>query len=304
MVQAFDTAGAVPRTELANEFGQQRRHVGLQGERRIDHHQAVGGEASLGNDRVDMQLQTQQIADRARQVRGHALDDTAAFNRVPGEDDARAPLPVRREDRRREPLELVVGLERRIDQHQPPPLDRGDEGIEAGVAVERDDLGALVAADGPAQGGDGLRVRLAEDHPVEGSRQGEGDRRGTGIEAVARRRLHERVVRRDQRLRLRAHGRRIEPPDAGAPLLRAPGLRAFKIVTTAAGMRVDHPVGRRLALQIEQNLGQHRVLEHIREIAGVKVMAVIQGEPSARRGSTSSRRDSPRGRPRDRTGSS
>jgi len=42
-------------------------------------------------------------------------------------------------------------------------------------------------------------------------------------------------------------------------------------------MGVDDAEGRRLLAQMHENAHQHRVLDHIGEIAGVKVVAIIHG---------------------------
>ena len=57
-------------------------------------------------------------------------------------------------------------------------------------------------------------------------------------------------------------------------------LRAVEIVAAGAGMGVDDAERRRLGAQVHQNADQHRVLDDIGEVAGVKGVAIIHGRNS------------------------
>ncbi|BAU89554.1 hypothetical protein MPPM_0949 [Methylorubrum populi] len=61
------------------------------------------------------------------------------------------------------------------------------------------------------------------------------------------------------------------------PFSRAPGLVRFEIVDAEARMGVDGPKRLVLGAEMREHAGQHEVLEHIREIAGVEGVTVVQG---------------------------
>ena len=64
--------------------------------------------------------------------------------------------------------------------------------------------------------------------------------------------------------------------DAGLPFARLERSLRGEIVEPDAGMRVDDAERRRLQLQVLDDERQHHVLEHVREIAGVIGVAIVQ----------------------------
>src|SRR5262249_53564543 len=81
-----------------------------------------------------------------------------------------------------------------------------------------------------------------------------------------------RHVRRQPLLR---KARRRDAPDTVAPFPGATRLGSGKVVATAARMGVDDAERRRLAAQVQENAGEHRMLDDVGEIAGVKSMAIV-----------------------------
>jgi hypothetical protein len=65
------------------------------------------------------------------------------------------------------------------------------------------------------------------------------------------------------------------PADTAAPFARLLCFLRRQIIKPDAGMGVDHTKGLILALQIGDDLRQHRVLEHIGEIARMVAVTVI-----------------------------
>ena len=80
-----------------------------------------------------------------------------------------------------------------------------------------------------------------------------------------------------QRAGARCDRRAHEPVDAVAPFAAAPRLLSGEVVTAGAGMGVDDAERRRFLAQMHEDAHQHRVLDHIGEIAGVKGVAIIHG---------------------------
>src|SRR5215831_20771179 len=77
--------------------------------------------------------------------------------------------------------------------------------------------------------------------------------------------------------RARCDRRAHEPVDPLAPFAAAPRLLSGEVVAAGAGMGFDDAEGRGLAAQMHKDAHEHRVLHHIREIAGVKGVAIIHG---------------------------
>src|SRR5262244_3209251 len=68
-----------------------------------------------------------------------------------------------------------------------------------------------------------------------------------------------------------------EPVDPLAPFAAALRLLCGEVVAAGAGMGVDDAEGRGLAAQMHEDAHQHRVLDHIGEIAGEKGVTIIHG---------------------------
>ena len=63
--------------------------------------------------------------------------------------------------------------------------------------------------------------------------------------------------------------------DAVSPFTCPIGECAGEIIKTSTGMRVDHAIGLRFLVQVEQDAGENCVLEYIREVAGMEDMAIV-----------------------------
>jgi hypothetical protein len=75
-----------------------------------------------------------------------------------------------------------------------------------------------------------------------------------------------------------AVGRFPQTCDALAPLAGCRRLARVEAIAASAGMRVDDTERGRLLFQVFEAQHEHGVLEHIREIAGMKGVAVVHGE--------------------------
>ena len=62
-----------------------------------------------------------------------------------------------------------------------------------------------------------------------------------------------------------------------APLAAAARLGAGEIIAAGAGMGIEDAERRRLRAQMQQDAHEHRVLEDIGEVAGVKGVAIVHG---------------------------
>jgi hypothetical protein len=85
-----------------------------------------------------------------------------------------------------------------------------------------------------------------------------------------------RPVGREQGLDLGFEGH-VEPAEAVVPFARAPGLVGFEIVDAETRMGVDRPERLVLGTEMYEHPRQDEVLEHVREIAGVEGVTVVQG---------------------------
>jgi hypothetical protein len=81
-----------------------------------------------------------------------------------------------------------------------------------------------------------------------------------------------------QKVRYFGFETRVEQPsDTVLPLTGPLRLFGRQIVETDAGMGVDHPEGFVLELQIFDDAGEDRMLDHIGEVPGVIGVAVVHG---------------------------
>ena len=68
-----------------------------------------------------------------------------------------------------------------------------------------------------------------------------------------------------------------ETGDAGLPFAAAGRFRSGEIIAAGARMGVDNAVRRRLAAEMEEKAREHRVLDHISKVPGVKGVTVVHG---------------------------
>ncbi len=142
-------------------------------------------------------------------------------------------------------------------------------------------LDARIAAQVAGKRAGGLRLQLAGDQPVPRAQEGPRDRRRAGIgrELVARVERADHIeIRRQQRRHGPGERRGHQPRNAVAPFAAALRFRTGEVVEPGAGMGVDDAEGRRFLAQIMQDAREHRVLVHIGEAAGMKGVAVVQGD--------------------------
>src|SRR5262249_51402734 len=66
-----------------------------------------------------------------------------------------------------------------------------------------------------------------------------------------------------------------QPTDAVAPFTGADGGLGGEIVEAGARMGGDHAEGRRLLAEMHQDAGEHRMLEHVGEVAGVEGVTIV-----------------------------
>src|SRR6185295_1531610 len=93
------------------------------------------------------------------------------------------PFAVRSTETRRELVELVGILERRIDQHDTTPLDRRNIGVERLPAVDRDRLGALIVTEMARERRGCVRFELAGGETVLSAHERQCQQRRAGIAA-------------------------------------------------------------------------------------------------------------------------
>ena len=183
-------------------------------------------------------------------------------------------------ERLREPRELVRLLERRIDQHQPAPLLRRHIGVERGPAVDRDRLGAPVAAQiarsapRAAFGSSSQAIRRSC-----GRSSARSERRRAGIDGERAGRIERRDRRRDRaraaRARLGVERRGEQPADAVAPFAGCgspPGRRDRRGRRRHGCRSRERPPA---FPQMHEDAREHRVLDDVGEIAGVEGVAIV-----------------------------
>jgi hypothetical protein len=174
--------------------------------------------------------------------------------------------------------ELAFRFERRVDQHQTAPFLGRQMRLERQPAVERQHPDLDVAGKARLERDGGLRLDLDRRQPVPAAQQLAHEHRRARIEGEAAGGVQ------------RPHGCQIgleegrggpggrmqdEPADAARPLAGPLRLRARQIVAAGAGMGVDDPQRCILALQIEEDACQHRMLEHVGGAAGVVDVTVV-----------------------------
>jgi len=71
------------------------------------------------------------------------------------------------------------------------------------------------------------------------------------------------------------HRRTDEPADSVTPFAAALRLNSGEIVASGTGVGVDDAERRRLLAQVREDAHQHRVLDHIGEVAGMKDVTII-----------------------------
>ena len=122
------------------------------------------------------------------------------------------------------------------------------------------------------------RFDLAGDETVLGAQEAAHQRRRARIGGEPARGIagRDRVqIGSEQRARSACNAGAQEPFDAVAPFSAAGGFGSGEIIKTRSGMGVDHPIGRRFPAEMDQEAGQHRMLDDVGKIPGVKGMTVV-----------------------------
>ena len=190
-------------------------------------------------------------------------------------------------------LEFVTALEGRIDEREAAPLRRRREGNKAGVTVDLDDLAAPIAAKSGAQALRRRRMQFAENRPILGAQDFLRDERRSRIgPALENAFAHSLEIGRKQSARRGEFSRLwfFQTGDALAPLARSRRRLARQVIKPRAGVRIDETQRRVLALQIDKRARQHRMFQHVGEIAGVIFVTIIHDDLGSS-GSPESRSD-------------
>ena len=177
-----------------------------------------------------------------------------------------------------EPAELAILFKRRIDQNEPALFLWGQMGAKRQPSVQFQNASLEIAVEEYLQGLRILRMKLDRRQPVLLAQKPPGDqwRAGIGLDLAGSVVQPGSVeIRTKQRRDFGCEGLACKPADAAEPLAGPCCLLGRQIVQADAGMRVDDPERRVLALQIFDDTRQRDVLDDVGKISRVIGMPVV-----------------------------